>query len=92
MARNIPWLQWLLFGLYLTGGAVALMMATPAGLKLLGQPTAMVTFTPATIFSLPWSLVLFVTENDSVTRLAILGVGYTLNVGIATLLARTDWR
>ena len=56
MARMLQGLQWLLFALYAVAGAVALLIATPAGLRLLGQPEGMLTFLPAKILGLPWSL------------------------------------
>ena len=59
MARMLQGLQWLLFALYAVAGAVALLIATPAGLKLLGQPDSLLTFLPAKILGLPWSLPLW---------------------------------
>ena len=39
MARSISLIKWLLYGLYAVAGAVSLMLATPAGLKVLGSPS-----------------------------------------------------
>lgn len=90
MARSIPWIKWLLYGVYAVAGAVSLMLATPAGLELLGQSVDSLTFLPARVLTLPWSLALLVTDDDTVTALAILGVGYILNLGVATVLVRAD--
>ena len=45
---------------------------------------------PARALTVPWSLALLVTDDDVVTALAILGVGYILNLGIATVLVRAS--
>jgi len=88
MTRTLPWLRWLLFGLYAVAGAVALMIATPPGLEILGQPVEALTFIPARVLGLPWSLPLQFVDEDPVTTLAILGICYGLNVGVALVLAR----
>lgn len=89
MARSIPWIKWLLYGLYAVAGAISLLMATPAGLDLLGQSVDQLTFLPARVLTLPWSLVLLVYDDGAVTALAILGVGYILNLGIGMVLVRS---
>ncbi|HVL42429.1 MAG TPA: hypothetical protein VM348_09755 [Brevundimonas sp.] len=89
MARSIRWLTWGLFGLYVVAGAAALMMATPAGLQALGLTGGMVSFLPATILGLPWSLPLFVMDDGPVTALAVLGICYGLNVGVGLMLLRS---
>lgn len=88
MARTIQTLQWALFGLYVVAGAVALMLATPAGLRVLGLTDGMVSFLPARILGLPWSLPLFVMDDGPVTALAVLGICYGLNVGVGLMLVR----
>ncbi|HYC67528.1 hypothetical protein [Brevundimonas sp.] len=90
MARSISWIKWLLYGLYAVAGAVSLMLATPAGLEFLGQSIDSLTFLPARVLTVPWSLALLVTDDDIATALAILGVGYILNLGIATVLVRAS--
>lgn len=88
MARTIRTLQWALFGLYVVAGAVALMLATPAGLRVLGLADGMVSFLPAKILGLPWSLPLLVMDDGPVTALAVLGICYGLNVGVGLMLVR----
>ncbi|MFA4893625.1 hypothetical protein [Brevundimonas sp.] len=88
MARTIQTLQWALFGLYVVAGAVALMLATPAGLRVLGLTDGMVSFLPARILGLPWSLPLFLMDDGPVTALAVLGICYGLNVGVGLMLVR----
>ena len=88
MAHSVRWIKWLLYGLYALAGAVALMLATPAGLDLLGQSIDQLTFLPARILALPWSLALLVYDDGAVTALAILAVGYILNLGIGMVLVR----
>jgi hypothetical protein len=89
MARTIQWVQWALFGLYVVGGAIALMMATPTGLQALGLTHGQVSFLPATLLGLPWSLPLFVMDDGPVTALAVLGICYGLNVGVGLMLLRS---
>ena len=90
MARSVQWIKWLLYGLYAVAGAVALMLATPAGLDLLGQSIDQLTFLPARVLALPWSLALLAYDDGAVTALAILGVGYILNLGIGMVLVRAE--
>lgn len=90
MARSIRSIKWLVYGLYAIAGAVALLMAAPAGLDLLGLSIDQLTFLPARILALPWSLALLVYDDDSVTALAILGVGYILNLGVGMVLVRAE--
>ncbi|WP_332677941.1 hypothetical protein [Brevundimonas sp.] len=89
MARTIQWVQWALFGLYVVAGAMALMLATPAGLRALGLSEGMVSFLPAMILGLPWSLPTFVMNDGPVTALAVLGICYGLNVGVGLMLLRS---
>jgi hypothetical protein len=88
MARTIQTLQWALLALYVVAGAAALMLATPAGLRALGLTGGMVSFIPAKILGLPWSLPLFVMDDGPVTALAVLGICYGLNVGVGLMLVR----
>jgi len=88
MARTFLGLRWLLLALYAVAGAVALLIATPAGLRLLGQPDSLLTFLPAKILGLPWSLPLWVMDDGPVTALAVLGICYAMNIGVGLMLAR----
>lgn len=88
MARTLQGLQWVLLALYAVAGALALMIATPAGLAVLGLSDAMVTFLPARILGLPWSLPLWLFDDGPVTALAVLGICYGLNIGVGLMLAR----
>lgn len=90
MARSIRSIKWLLYGVYAAAGAVALLMATPAGLDLLGLSIDQLTFLPARVLALPWSLILLLRDDGAVTALAILGVGYILNLGIGMVLVRSE--
>jgi hypothetical protein len=90
VARSVQWIKWVLYGLYAVAGAVALMLATPAGLDLLGQSLDQLTFLPARVLALPWSLILLIYDDGAATALAILGVGYILNLGIGMVLVRTE--
>ena len=90
MARSISWIKWVLYGLYAVTGAIALLMATPVGLELLGQSIDQLTFLPARVLTLPWSLALLVYDDGTVTALAILGVGYILNLGVGMVLVRAE--
>lgn len=47
-----------------------------------------VSFLPATILGLPWSLPLFILDDGAVAKLAALGICYGLNVGVGLMLAR----
>ena len=88
MTRTIQGLQWVLFGLYAVVGAIALMMATPTGLRFLGQADGMVSFLPAKVMGLPWSLPLYFMNDGPVTALAVLGICYGLNIGVGLMLVR----
>ena len=88
MARTIQGILWGLLALYILAGAVALMMATPVGLRLLGLPIESLTFLPAKILGAPWSLLLLVLGDGPVTALAVLGICYGLNVGVGLTIAR----
>jgi hypothetical protein len=89
MGRTLKGLQWVLLAVYATAGALALMIATPAGLRVLGQSDGTVTFLPAMILGLPWSLPLWLFDDGPVTALAVLGICYGLNIGVGLMLART---
>ena len=88
MTRTLKSLRWLLFGAYVVFGALALMAATPMGLSVLGLGGTDVSFLPATILGLPWSLPLFILDDGAVAKLAALGICYGLNVGVGLMLAR----
>jgi hypothetical protein len=90
MARTLKGLQWVLLAVYAAAGALALMIATPAGLRVLGQSDGMVTFLPAMILGLPWSLPLWLFDDGPVTALAVLGICYALNIGVGLMLARSS--
>lgn len=90
MARSVQWIKWVLYGLYAVAGAVSLMLATPAGLDLLGQSVDQLTFLPARVLAMPWSLILLVFDDGAATALAILGVGYILNLGVGMVLVRAE--
>jgi hypothetical protein len=88
MPRVIRTFWWTLFLVYAVAGAMALMMATPAGVAFLGQSISALSFLPAKLLGLPWSLPLFLFEQDPVTTLAVLGICYGLNFGVTLMLAR----
>ena len=90
MARTLQGLQWLFYALYAAAGAVSLLIATPAGLKLLGQPDSLLTFLPAKILGLPWSLPLWFMDDGPITALAVLGICYGMNLGVGMMLARSS--
>ena len=90
MARTIQWLLWTVFIAYAVAGALALMMATTAGLRLLGLSEDMLSFLPARIMGLPWSLLLLVFDDGPVTALAVLGICYGLNFGLGLTFARAS--
>lgn len=87
MTRTLKGLRWVLFAAYVLAGALALMAATPAGLAVIGGDGG-VSFLPALILGLPWSLPLFILDDGAVARLAALGICYGLNVGVGLMLAR----
>jgi len=86
MVRTLRLLRWPLFVAYAVAGALALMLATPAGAGLLGQD--MLSFIPARVTGLPWSLLTLTVHKDSVLTLALLGICYGLNFGVGFMLAR----
>ncbi len=89
MARTLQGLQWLLLAAYAVAGAVALLIATPAGLRLLGQTDiSLLTFVPAKILGLPWSLPLWFMDDGPITAFAVLGICYGMNLGVGLMLAR----
>jgi hypothetical protein len=88
MNRTINVVRWVLFLAYALAGAISLMMATPRGLKVLGQSVDALTFLPAKIVNLPWSLVPWLMHMDPVTMLALLAVGYMFNLGVGYMLAQ----
>jgi len=88
MERVVQGIRWVLFAAYAVGGAVALMMASPRGLKALGMSVDALTFLPAKIMTLPWSLVPWLLHLDPVTTLALCAVGYMFNLGIGRMLAQ----
>ena len=90
MVRALQGLQWLIYVAYAVAGAVALLIATPAGLRLLGQPDSLLTFLPAKILGLPWSLPLWFMDDGPITALAVLGICYGMNLGVGMMLARSS--
>lgn len=89
MNRTLRAVRWPLYGAYLMAAAVALMLAVPTGLALLGLPAERVTFLPLIVTGLPWTGPLFLLRLDSVTTLAIAMVGTVLNVAVGLMLARS---
>jgi hypothetical protein len=89
MTRLPAWLPWTLLALYAVAGAVGLMLATTAGLRMLGMSQSMVDFLPATILGLPWSVPLMLFPDGPVTLLAGLLICYGLNLGVGLVLARS---
>lgn len=90
MSRTNQIIRWSLFGLYILAGAVALAIATPAGLEFLGQPSESLTFVPAKVLGLPWSLPLFLFDDGPVTSLALVGICYALNIGAGLILVQGE--
>ncbi|MDQ8028778.1 MAG: hypothetical protein REJ23_08620 [Brevundimonas sp.] len=88
MIRTLSRLRWPLYGGYLLLTVLALMMAFTPGLALLGLPPERVTFTPAMLTGLPWSLPLFLLKLDSVTTLAVALVANLLNVAVGLMLVK----
>lgn len=88
MVRALQGLQWLLYAVYAVAGAVALLFATPAGLRMLGLSDSLLTFLPAKILGLPWSLPLWFMDDGPITALAVLGICYGMNLGVGMMLAR----
>jgi hypothetical protein len=89
MTRTVQGLKWVLLTANAVVGAMALMIATPAGLRVLGQSEGMLTFLPARILGLPWSLPLWLFDDGPVAALAVLGICYGLNLGVGLMLARS---
>ena len=90
MSRALRVTRWTLYSAYVLAAAVALLLAMPSGLELLGMPPERVTFLPLTLTGLPWSGPLFLLDLDSVTTLAIALVANVLNVALGLMLARGD--
>lgn len=90
MSRTTEGLLWALLLLYVVAGAIALMVATPAGLELLGLPLDSLTFLPAKILGAPWSGLLLLLDDGPVTALAVLGICYGINVGVGLTIARSS--
>jgi hypothetical protein len=88
MSLTFKSIRWVLFIAYAIVGGLALLLAIPAGLRALGLPIEMFSFTPARIAALPWSLPTWLMEMDPVTVLALAGVGYILNLCIGYVLAQ----
>ena len=79
-------LAWILYAAYAIAGALALMMATSAGVSLLGQVPEALSFLPARITGLPWSAITFFYRDGPVTDLALLGISYALNLAVGLML------
>ena len=90
MTRSLRIARWTLYGAYVLASAVAVLLAAPSGLELLGMAPERVTFLPLTLTGLPWSGPLFLLDLDSVTTLAIALVANVLNVALGLMLARGD--
>lgn len=90
MSRPNQIIRWSLFGLYVLAGAFALAIATPAGLKFLGLSSESLTFVPAKVLGLPWSLPLFLFDDGPVTSLALVGICYALNIGAGLILVQGE--
>lgn len=90
MTRTLVTIRWALYALYAVAGAISLLLAMPAGLRLLGLSLDSLTVQPARILSLPWSLILLLQDDGAVTALAIVGVGYVLNLGLGMVLVRSN--
>jgi hypothetical protein len=50
----------------------------------------MLTFLPAKILGLPWSLPLWFMDDGPITALAVLGICYGMNLGVGMMLARSS--
>ena len=90
MIRILSALRWPLFGAYVLAGAAALMLCVPVGLQMLGLPLDSLSFLPARILTVPWSLVPLAMRSDSVTTLAFFIIGYSFNLAILMVVAR-EW-
>jgi hypothetical protein len=90
MTRALRATRWTLYGAYVLAAVVALLLAMPSGVELLGMPPERVNFLPLTLTGLPWSGPLFVLHLDSVTTLAVALVANVLNVALGLMLARGD--
>jgi hypothetical protein len=90
MSRTVRTVRWALFGVWLLAANVAVMLAMPVGLGVLGLPPERVTFLPVLVTGLPWSAPLFLVKLDSVTSLAIALVANVLNLALGLMLARGD--
>jgi hypothetical protein len=90
MTRALRAARWTLYGVYVLAAALAVLLAMPSGLELLGMPPERVNFLPLTVTGLPWSAPLFVLHLDSVTTLAVALVANVLNVALGLMLARGD--
>jgi hypothetical protein len=90
MSHTLRATRWTLYGAWVLASVVAVLLAVPSGLELLGMPPERVTFLPLTLTGLPWSAPLFLVDLDSVTTLAIALVANVLNVALGLMLARGD--
>ena len=84
MNRTIAWIAYAAYALI---GAAALMLATSAGVAALGLSMESLSFLPARIAGLPWSIVTFFVDDGPVTALALLGISYALNLSVGLMLA-----
>jgi len=89
MTRTLGRFRWIVFGVWAVVALVALMMAFTSGVALLGLPAERITFGPATLTGLPWTVPLLFNDLDSVTTLAVILVAHLLNVSIGLMLARS---
>jgi hypothetical protein len=88
--RSLKSLRWMVFGAWLVAALVALIFALAPALSALGLPPERVTFIPAMVTGMPWTLPLLFLDLDSVTNLAIIFVAHLLNAPIGLMLARSD--
>jgi len=73
MTHSIKGLRQGLFALYTVVGEVALMLATPTGLRFLRRTDGMVSFLPAKEMGLAWSLPLYFMDDGQATALSVPG-------------------
>lgn len=90
MAHTLRPFRWIIYGAWLVLALLALMMAFTSGVALLGLPPERITFGPAMVTGLPWTLPLLALKLDSVTTLAVIFVAHLLNVSIGLMLARSN--
>ena len=88
--RSLKSLRWTVFGVWLVAALIALTFALAPALSAVGLPPEQVTFTPAMVTGMPWTLPLLFLNLDSVTNLAIIFVAHLLNTPLGLMLAQSD--